>query len=366
MPRHRYAVLDTYRFFAALGVVIYHFESHFSPLRGQQTYVLDRFQSLVDFFFVLSGFVLMHTYGDRIRTLGAYGDFLRRRLARIYPLQLATVLICVVLAIAVALRDLAIHDHALIDMDLVPQNLLLVQAWGTTGRPGLNFPSWSISAEAFVYLLFPAFAMAVFRLGAARTLILAVAVACAMELGRAALGMRSGFIATFDYGMLRAVPTFLAGMAVCRIVESRPALAVSWAIPNALVALLVVLMIVQAPFAIIDALYPLLVGLIAAADRGGRPTRLAAPGFVMLGNASFAIYMLHTFVEIACVNVLRRFGWTSLPALYAVAAVGTIVIVAIGLLSYRYFESPLRRRLGGSRRHRPQRAPSQDPLMAGR
>lgn len=326
--------------------------------------MLDRFQTLVDFFFVLSGFVLTHTYGARIATLGAYGDFLRKRVARIYPLQLATVLLCVIIAAFVAFRHIAMRDPALIDLDLVPWNLLLLQAWGTTSAPGLNFPSWSISAEAFVYLLFPLFALLLAFIGPVRTLLFAVATAVLIETVRALLGLRPEYLATFDAGMLRAVPTFLAGMAVCAIVESRPAKPVSWRYADALVVLILVLMLARAPIPLIVACYPLLVGLIAVADRGGRPTVLASRFFVGLGNASFAIYMLHTFVEIACVGVARKLGWTSLPALFAIAAAGSLVIVVIGLLSFRYFETPCRRWIAGP--SRPKReSVGREPLPAG-
>src|ERR1700712_3633748 len=88
--RHRYAVLDSYRFIAALGIVAYHFEAHFAPFFPHAHEVLEDFQTLVDFFFVLSGFVLMHTYGARIDGWASYIDFLRRRFARVYPLQFAT------------------------------------------------------------------------------------------------------------------------------------------------------------------------------------------------------------------------------------------------------------------------------------
>ena len=52
--RDRYRVLDTYRFFAASGVVFYHFENHFQPFLPAPTHLLERFQFFVDFFFVLS------------------------------------------------------------------------------------------------------------------------------------------------------------------------------------------------------------------------------------------------------------------------------------------------------------------------
>ncbi len=348
-PARRYGVLDAYRFLAALGVVLYHFENNLSPLRGPATDVLERFQSLVDFFFVLSGFVLMHSYAGGVTGIAAYRGFLRKRLARIYPLHLATLLLCAAIAGIVAVRHVPVRDGSLFALDQLPQNLLLIHAWGTVAAPGLNFPSWSISAEWFVYLLFPVFAAVVRRVGPVASLGLAAGCALATEAGRAGCGLRPGDLATFDFGMLRAVPSFLAGMAVCRIVEGRPATSLSWRIPHALAVLLLVLMLAKAPPFAIIALYPLLVGLIAIAERGGRPTRLASPLAVSLGNASFAIYMLHAFVEVACQRLLLKLGWTGAPALLVGAGLGTAVIVALGCVSYRVFESPLRRVLAGNR-----------------
>lgn len=346
MPRTRYGVLDTYRFLAALGVVFYHFEGHLSPFRPQPSDVLERFQTFVDFFFVLSGFVLMHTYADRVRALPDYRDFLRKRLARIYPLHLATLAVCTAIALVVALRHVIVRDPSFFDVSQLPENLLLIHAWGTTDRPGLNFASWSISAEFFVYLLFPLFALLVARVRAAGALIAAAGFAVIVELVRAHLGLRPGWLATYDWGALRAVPSFVAGMATCAIVEARPPRPVRWIWPNALALLVLALALARAPTPVIILLYPPLVGLVAAAERGGRPTLLSSPICRRLGDASFGIYMLHSFVAIACVALVRHAGWSSLPALCAVAVGGALVSIALALASYRFFETPMRRWLG--------------------
>ena len=224
----RYRALDTYRFLAASGVVFYHFENHFGPLMAQPTHRLERFSLFVDFFFVLSGFVIMHTYGARIASWHDYGSFLRKRLARIYPLHLATLAIfCIIGAVVVAF-DVQVRDRSFFDPTLIPANLLLVQAWGVTDHAGLNIPSWSISAEWFVYLLFPLLALLVrgrrpwFALG------VALVVAIAIDLMRARVGLRPGEDATFDFGNLRAVASFLAGMAVCRLMPQTISRRVPW------------------------------------------------------------------------------------------------------------------------------------------
>jgi peptidoglycan/LPS O-acetylase OafA/YrhL len=348
--RHRYAVLDSYRFIAALGIVAYHFEGHFAPFIAHPREVLERFQTLVDFFFVLSGFVLMHTYGARIQGGAAYRDFLRKRFARVYPLHFATVMLCVALYGAVTMLGIVVRDPSIIDMRQLLPNLLLIQAWGFTDRPGLNIPSWSISAEVFVYLLFPLFVGLVLRLKAALALVVAVAIAVLVEAVRLQIGLPSGSLATYDFGMVRAVPMFLAGIATYQIVTATPPRPVSWLLPHGLFAVIIVMMLAKTPAYAIDFLYPPLVGLIALAERGRQPTLLGSRAFTRLGDASFAIYMIHTFIQIACVGLVRHMGWTSGPALVLVAVAGSALIVGLGIASFHLFETPLRRWLSGVQR----------------
>ena len=190
-PPQRYGVLDAYRYIAALGVTLYHFERHFQPYMAHPTDVLERMNLCVDFFFVLSGFVLMHTYGGRIGSLAAFGAFIRKRLARVYPLHFVMTLVFIVAALAVMRLGIAVRNPSTLNLAAAPAHLLLVHAWGFDLPPALNFPSWSISAEFFVYLCFPLFAFLVLRLGALRALALAYALGLAMTFARDALGMRA-------------------------------------------------------------------------------------------------------------------------------------------------------------------------------
>lgn len=343
--RHRYRVLDAYRFLAASGVVFYHFENHFQPFLAAPTHVLERFQFFVDFFFVLSGFVLMHTYGGRIGTVAAYRDFLRKRLARIYPLHLATIALFCAIGAATVVLHVTVRDRSFFDPSLLPANLLLIQAWGMTDHAGLNIPSWSISAEWFVYLLFPLLALLVRRSGAPLALLIAIAFVVAIETVRAAAGLPPGDAATIDFGNLRALPSFLAGMATYVLVDAMPARRIHWPVAHGFAIGVVALMLVSAWPYLIVALFPVLVGLIALAERGGEPSVLASRAGVTLGNASFAVYMIHTFFQVAAVIAARATGWTSVPQLIAIAAVTYGVIVLASVASYRWFENPLRRRL---------------------
>ncbi len=344
----RYTALDTWRFIAALGVVAYHFENNFASVAVNASHRLSNFGYFVDFFFVLSGFVLMHTYGGKINSALAYRVFMQKRLARVYPLHAMVTLVFAAIAIYVSVAGVRLRDPATMDPALITPHLLLVHAWGVGAvglhaQPGLNFPSWSISAELFVYLLFPLLAGILMRWGARTALVLAVVFACVMEIVRLENGLRSFVEATWDFGMLRAVPTFFAGMAVQQLVMSLPRKRISWWLPHGFMALVFGMLWLHVPVYFVLSGFVVAVGLIAFAERGGAITILQHRYCIPLGDASYAIYLLHTAFQVATLALARKLGWSSWPELIALGAITTILIVATSMLCYTYFENPMRR-----------------------
>ena len=213
----RFDVLDFYRYGGALFVACDHFilTNKFvdSAVKVQ---IHTELQPLMGFFFTLSGFVIMHAYDQRISAGADYVDFLKKRLARIYPVHLAT------FALAILLWwHLSWAPGYWFNSDAILPNIFLVHAWDTTSHLSFNYPSWSVSAEWFVYLLFPAFLWTVNFVGDWRALLLPFFCAGAISLFFITCGLGPWTDATYDFGCLRAVPSFLAGMAVYRIAMSR-------------------------------------------------------------------------------------------------------------------------------------------------
>jgi peptidoglycan/LPS O-acetylase OafA/YrhL len=134
-------------------------------------------------------------------------------------------------------------------------------------------------------------------------------------------------------------------MAVFALIDAAPARRVPWPLVHGVAFCVIVLMLAGASAWLVMALFPILVGLIAMAERSDAGTIFASRTGVLLGNASFAVYMIHTFFQVAAVILARAAGWTSIPALIAVASVTYVVIVAASIASFRWFEDPLRRRL---------------------
>ncbi|MFJ9691423.1 acyltransferase family protein [Kitasatospora sp. NPDC101183] len=96
----------------------------------------------VSFFFVLSGFVLAWTARRKDTVLA----FLRRRIVRIYPIHVVTLLLA-----------LAVFGTAMTTLDSSLANLALIQSWSSEPRwfNSLNAPSWSLSPLLFFYVAFP-------------------------------------------------------------------------------------------------------------------------------------------------------------------------------------------------------------------
>ncbi|HYS45377.1 MAG TPA: acyltransferase [Rhizomicrobium sp.] len=155
------------RAFPPLMVVMFHFSEghHYSGWRFLD-FLATRGYLWVEFFFVLSGFILTHAYWLRLKDLlrrPGYVAFLRARLIRLYPLHLFMLLL--VLAIVLGLRVLAaqggylsIFDtryHQDVSIKGFWLSLLLVHAWNSMPSLTWNGVSWFVSVEFALCLLFP-------------------------------------------------------------------------------------------------------------------------------------------------------------------------------------------------------------------
>src|ERR1044071_7652058 len=149
---------------AALLVAFFHLRFGISGIPLFDYYIFSfRFGNKgylwVDFFFILSGFILTYRYRDACRRLNlrVYSNFIWHRFARIWPLQLVTVIAAV---IYLGYKN----GIAYVAPSAVIANLFLVHGWGRYFPPPLNFPSWSLSDEWGAYLVLPLYLLAVARL----------------------------------------------------------------------------------------------------------------------------------------------------------------------------------------------------------
>ncbi|MDB4956610.1 MAG: acyltransferase 3 [Myxococcales bacterium] len=350
----RFAALDAWRGICALLVALEHLNIDSVLHRNALIHHGFRF---VDFFFVLSGFVIAHAYRERLQRGGAeVRAFLVRRIGRLWPLHIVMLLgffgfeTCVWLAnhahISTGRAAFAEHDT----LASLPANILLVHSWGILDHPTWNVPSWSISTEVFAYGLFAALCALVPRkwLDPVASVLLAGSVAVILFV--APLGMRS----TFDYGLFRCVFGFTMGVLIRRVWQRWP-LKLGTFGEIAVVLLVVggVILIPDESSVLVTALFALAVWVFAGED-GLLSGLLRKKLPQALGRWSYSIYMVHALVVLGMLTLAMVATQHGLHLFGRVRDVSTIIgpqsvtasitlvylaiVVAIASFSYRHVE----------------------------
>lgn len=342
--------LTSLRFFAAAIVLLHHAFAILMPGTLGATLTSAGYVG-VGFFFVLSGFVLAWTFKPSLPTRNFYG----RRLARIYPLHVGTAIVAAAMILAIG-GSLPIWPSTL--------NVLLLQSWVPVESYGasLNGVSWSLCCEAFFYLCFPVLIRWAqrwnLRVAATVVVVAMLAVAAAsvillpQEVAQQFLYKSPLFrIGEFILGILLAVGMQRGyrlnvgiGPALLLVALSYGA---SLAIGPAVRALGLPDLRAFADLLVIPATC-LLIHAAANSDLRGAGKWLRSRWLVVLGDASFALYMIHYLLLIGWEEVLGRPTSTMLG--YASVAAASALAVGLSLVVYRWYEHPLervlRRRLG--------------------
>lgn len=335
--------LTALRFFAAMWVVLF----DFTPSLGQgMPAIIAKGYLGVELFFVLSGFIISHVYMERLGTgQFHYGAFLWARLARIYPVHVVTLIGLGLIVISARIIGLDVGDKILAWSSL-PAQLTLTHAWGLGLDGGWNHPSWSISAEWFAYLSFPAFAAAIWPLRAHPRLAVGLA---ALALAAISLGFQhvTGQLlsrATIAWGALRIVPCFGLGCAVWLLWRANSV--VSPRIAGFVVVLCAGLAAAACASFMPDWLTVLTFGGLifglATLSSSGSP-RLTAPVWIYLGEISFSIYMVCIPWQLASGRAAARLLDVSPEALpWPIWIAQVLGVILVGMLAHHLVERPAR------------------------
>jgi len=315
---------------------------------------LDSWTLAVDFFFVLSGFVMARTYADRLTNDDSVVDFVVRRIGRLWPLHVFMLLLFVAvecLKLALVRETGFSSEHAAFGSARAPSDILPIAMFLQTARVGpdltWNFPSWSISAEVWTYVVFALVALRTSGSPAKRAALAgSIAVAAWLVL---ALGNGRGMLSTDIYGILRCLLGFFTGV-VAEWLHRGGSL--RWLtsgraeITSIVGAALLLLLAAISPAA--RFLAPLIfLGLVLAhADDRGPLSRLLSTGVVQwLGRLSYSIYLTHLFLIAYVVPRLTQTVDRLMPDAVAtretvVAAIYLGMVLALSNLTWRFVELP--------------------------
>ncbi|QNN67137.1 acyltransferase [Sphingomonas lutea] len=337
---------------ASLLVVFYHLKFganqrlHFETV----TSFFDRGYLWVDFFFILSGFVMSHVYvvNERALTRADLRSYFAARIARIVPLHIFLLLALLVFFMMKSVAQGAVDEH------LQPPGLgsllltvPLLHLWPIVdSMPRWNIPSWSISAEMHAYLLFPAIVWCLSK-AAALTNFAILTAACAFYL---LIGFQAGSLdLTSGTALLRCFAGFLLGI-LCfnyrRYLAALDSLQLSLVQVGAAMALCLVL-----AFEVPDVLFippALLLVAATATDRGAVCSLLIGRAGMRLGDLSYGIYLVHvpilTVAALIWPKILNIAGLSDpsiIRSLWITLIIAAVLVTAEVL--NRYIELPARR-----------------------
>jgi peptidoglycan/LPS O-acetylase OafA/YrhL len=354
-PR-RYVALDSLRGVAACMVVLLHVQARgvllFSPL-------VRHGWLFVDFFFVLSGFVIAANYAERLQRGFSLLRYMVLRLGRVWPLHMVILLA----ALALKIGSFAVHPAAYAGGQIFYGNrtfadflisAALLHVWQGPDGNGWNTQSWSISIEVFLYLAFGLLWALARRANVLLTIVIAIG-ACAVELS---------WLSANEF-VTRGILGFSLGVLVwhvfCRFARARE-------LPGPAASALEALAVIAAgaaiwfydpvPLPLIDLAFAFVV-LVFAKDGGAISALLAGRLPVLLGTLSYSIYMIHLLLFSSLRLLLDKLdAGLSHPLLQdidgeRVLVLGPILsdvvglvmlagVCALAVLTYRWIEQPAR------------------------
>lgn len=301
--------------------------------------ILDHGYLAVDFFFVLSGFIIFFNYYRSFQTITWRGvaNFLVKRIARIYPLHLAIMLLFVINPLAILLLSSAGELGGRYDLDYYVASLLLIQNWGIFDAVEWNIPAWSISTEFGAYLLFPLMATLVNRRvhSTWMHMLLIVVLCAAIALLFSTAGYTSLGNGIPDIGLARCILEFAIGVLTASLfvaIRGTHSKVTGW-LPVPLVAVIVSGIASQSPDYIFCPLaFVILVIYFASSPEWAYPV-LGKGVLFFLGEISYSTYLVHYLIK----------DWVKFPS----AHIGLLqfgmyiaVVFAASVVLYRYIEVP--------------------------
>jgi peptidoglycan/LPS O-acetylase OafA/YrhL len=373
--RPRLSELTSLRFFAALHVMFFHaYAMRAITANGWLRQISSIGYVGVSLFFVLSGFILVYTYAGAPMVPAG---FWRARFARVYPAYLFSLLFCAPFffyaATHLPIPFFAWASHHMKLASILP--LVLLQSWVPPGAMSWNPVAWSLSVEALFYFLFPFLLPLLAK--RSRGALLGVASLC-WAAGLSLTGwyalsnpdhltavdsdqLNAFWLNVIKFFPLMRLPEFILGMATGLIFlksgthrspaaksnSSRGTLA-AWLLAFGLLAgAAAAIFSAQIPFAILHTalLAPAFAALVYGLALQPKWTAfLRWSPLVLLGNASYSFYLLHS-------NIMGMyfFGSTGQMTHTSFAGVvGAFALVTIAsLLVFRFIEEPARRKLRG-------------------
>ena len=364
MIKNRITKLDGLRGIFSIAVVLYHYPIEYLPDYLGDLFLIRESYIFVDFFFVLSGFVIALNYYD-IKRKNQFFIYLKKRFSRLYPLLFSTTLIFWLVAVLYyAFSKLILntgHDVAPFSLKLhlinptikFLETVLFLNSMPlirTTGGFGMNGPSWSISAEMVSYIIFGIISISFASSARSSVLKWIVAVSCYI------LYLNGDFFSTGDYGFLRGVIGFSFGYFVWEFYAEKRILVSNWLeylVPVILIFLMYILHVLPKDNSIsliygmvVIPLFFSLVIIVFLNSHGFVSQLLETRVFQFFGKISYSLYLNHSLFVTILLPAFVKYSDSdlSMTGEHLVLILSLVVMILYSKFTYDFIEKKLGRK----------------------
>lgn len=341
--------LTTLRGILAIMIVFYHYNYNMVSNKVNFSFLSPIFQNgyyAVDGFFTLSGFVISYAYMDKLSRLRFIQvlKFLILRLARIYPVHILTLFFYAIVLWGFNLK--LPGNHSLIDF---VYNVLLINSWGVCKDFNWNGPSWSISSEWFLYLVFPFLAAIFHKLKNFKTNILLILLVLFNEfyIKQNNISAANFFL---DRGIIRGFFQFLYGILAFRIYVRFPKKHVICDYCSVIIFLCLLSIFFFSPYKSgmernntfedgVVVLNMMLIIFFLSKCNGFILKLFSLKILQTLGLISYSLYMIHLPLSQIMEYLMANTGFKSSEVIILLY---TFLLVSISYMIYKFIELPVR------------------------
>ncbi|MFL9844852.1 acyltransferase family protein [Flavobacterium rhizosphaerae] len=327
----RLTQLDGLRGIFALIVAVFHF-SHFSQVKNAtylSNFVISQGDLFVDFFFVLSGFVISLNYYNKIHTRADFLKYLKKRFLRLYPLLFYTCIVFVLfMLVAGKLSNSELVVESLNTILLLNSTVLL------SDSAGMNYPSWSISSEMISYFIFGC--LTLFTKWRTKYIAAVLLVACAIFLFSV-----NSYMETCRWGFVRGLLCFITGYYSFLAFKRYNPLTIPAFLDYLMPVLLLFILYIRFHYNHENKLFTMIVIppffgffiFIYAQSKSYLVKLLNTTPLQFLGKISYSVYLNHAVVMLVLFKI--AFGLLKLPVANSTTAFVLIAYIIL-LIIYSY------------------------------
>ncbi len=336
--------LTSLRGLAAFWVVFYHISqylSYYSP--DWVMSIVTRGHLAVDFFFILSGFILTLNYQKIFSdfSLPLYRVFLLKRIARIYPLHLFVIIAYLLIPLAYFVTGKIMTEGEKYSLLNYIFQLFLINNWGFSSELSWNVPAWSISTEWAAYICFPLFMVMLKRIKISYIPLVLVGLNLLLFVIFNSQNHHSLGQDIQKLGLIRCLIEFFMGALICKY-------SIQKKLNNCTSYLLLFLALTFIGLVIFDVISEIQFGSISMVvcliafinlSESKFANGLRVKPLMLLGEISYSIYLIHFLVR-DLFKLLFLQGEVAEP-LWIIGYVGTVLVLSY--VTYKTIEVPARK-----------------------